>query len=73
MQLIIRDLIYRSPLKYIHTLLWRILYGISQQNIYVAMFLYCKEKLFCMKHLNLKALAIKKCPKVYKEKSYNIV
>jgi len=25
-----------------------------------------------MKHLNLKALAIKKCPKVYKEKSYNI-
>jgi len=26
-----------------------------------------------MKHLNLKALAIKKCPKVYKEKSYNIV
>lgn len=37
------------------------------------MFLYCKEKLFCMKHLNLKALAIKKYPKVYKEKSYNIV
>lgn len=37
------------------------------------MFLYRKEKLFCMKHLNLKALAIKKCPKVYKEKSYNIV
>ena len=35
------------------------------------------EKSWCFKGwetlVNLKALAIKKCPKVYKEKSYNIV